>query len=146
MKKQLHVALILLGMSFIILAGCKKEHGLHTTITLTLLESPELGVETGTLTATGGLTTSGTFVMVIEPVGADSIHCTTTNTTAEGTFITILNCSLVTNEGKWFVESGTGAYKFLQGTGTLLMRFPPDPQVPAGSMGTETQTGIIWFQ
>jgi len=145
MKRQLHLTLLLLGMSLIIIAGCRKKDGVHTKIVLTSLESPEAGVETGTFVATGGLSTTGTFVMNIELVGSDSIHCVTVNTANEGTFTTILNCSLVTNEGKWYVQSGTGAYSVLQGRGTLLMRFPPDPEVPAGSLGTETQVGIVWF-
>lgn len=146
MKKQLHLTLLLVGLSFIIFTGCKKDHGLPTTIVLTSLAStPEPYTETGTFLATGGLSTSGTFVMVIEFVGTDSLHCTVTNTAPEGTFNTILNCSLITNEGKWFVASGDGAYKFLQGRGSLLMRFPPDPNVPAGALGTETQTGVVWL-
>jgi hypothetical protein len=137
--------LLLLGMSLIIIAGCRKKDGVPTKIVLTSLESPEAGVETGTFVATGGLSTTGTFVMNIELVGTDSLHCVTVNTANEGTFTTILNCSIVTNEGKWFVQSGTGAYSVLQGRGTLLMRFPPDPDVPAGALGTETQVGVVWL-
>jgi len=143
MKKQLNLMLLLLGVSFLVLKGCRKEDGLSTTIQLTSLASPKPGVETGTFIATGGLSTSGTFVMVIESVGSDSIHCTTTNTAPEGSFVTILDCSIITNKGKWYVDSGSGAYKFLKGKGSLFMLFPPD--VPPGVLGTETQTGVVWY-
>ncbi len=140
MKRQLKLMLLLLGVLFMIHTGCRKEHAVPTTITMTSLAStPEPYTETGTFVSTGGLTTSGTFVMIIEFIGTDAIHCIATMTTAKGTFIQTLDCSLVTNEGEWNIISGTGAYSFLKGTGSLLMTFPP------GVVGMETQTGVVWL-
>lgn len=144
MKIQLKLLLLLFGVSFISLTGCKKNNdGVATTITGTNLNSPKPGTLTGTFTVTGGFNTSGTHVMNIQKVGKDSIHCTWTMTAPNGTFIMIQDCSLTTMTGIWHILSGAGRYEDLRGNGTLIMKFPPD--VPAGVISTETNTGIVWL-
>lgn len=141
---HLKLMLLLFGVSFITLTSCKKNDvGVPTTIIGTNLSSPKTGTLTGTFVATGGLNTSGTHVMVVEPVGTDSIHCTWTMTAQQGTFVMLQQCSFTTMTGAWQIISGTGRYTSLRGRGTLTMMFPPD--VPAGVLGIETNTGIVWL-
>ena len=144
MKIQLKLILLLFGVSFISFLGCKKDNdGVATTITGTNLNSPKPGTLTGTFTVTGAFKTSGTHVMVVQPVGKDSIHCTWTMTAKEGTFIMIQNCSLTDMTGSWYILSGTGRYEDMRGKGTLIMMFPPN--VPPGVLSTETNTGTVWL-
>jgi hypothetical protein len=146
MKMQLKLMLFLLGGSFMFLMGCKKDEGRATTITGTNLAVLKPGTLTGTFTATGGLNTSGTHVMVIQPVGTDSIHCTWTMTTPEGTFIMLQDCLKPPGmSGRWQIISGTGHYAALRGNGTLTMMFAPDPSVPPGALSIETNTGVVWL-
>ena len=126
MKIQLKLMFILFGVSFIFLVGCNKHHGVATTITGTNLSELKPGTLTGTFIATGGLNTSGTYVMVVQPVGADSAHCTWTLTAPEGTFILLQDCSLPTLTGSWHIISGTGHYEDLRGDGSITMMFPPN--------------------
>ena len=145
MKMQLKLMLLLFGVSFITLMGCRKHDRCEVTIIGTNLAVAKPGTLTGTFTATGALQTSGTHVMVVEPVGADSIYCTWTLTAPKGTIIILQNCSTTTMTGIWNIISGTGAYTFLKGKGTLTMSFPPDPIVPPGALGVETMPGVIWW-
>ena len=141
---KLQLMLLLLGVSFISLTSCKKkDSGVPATITGTNLNSPKPGTLTGTFIATGGLNTSGTHVMLVQPVGTDSLHCTWTMTAREGTFVMLQDCSLTTMTGSWHIISGTGHYTALRGNGTLIMMFPPN--VPPGVLGIETNTGTVWL-
>ena len=134
--------LFVLGVSFISFMGCKKHEGRPVTIQATNLEVSTPGTLTGTFTASGAFNSSGTHVMVVVPVGTDSIHCTTTFTAPEGTFLMLMKCEAPPMmSGAWKIVSGTGAYAALRGSGPLTMRFPPDPSVPAGALGVETMTG-----
>jgi hypothetical protein len=144
--KQFKLMLALLGVSFTFLMGCKKDEGRSTTITGINLAILKPGTLTGTFTATGGLNTSGTHVMVIQPVGTDSIHCTWTMTARDGTFTMIQDCLKPPGmSGRWSIISGTGHYTFLRGNGTLTMMFAPDPSVPSGALSVETNTGVVWL-
>ncbi len=134
---------LLFGVSFIILMGCKKHDGAATNITGTNLASPKPGILTGTFTATGGINTAGTHVMVVQPVTADSIHCTWTMTAPEGTFTMIQDCSLSNMTGRWHITGGSGTYSFLRGSGHLIMLFPPD--VPPGALSMEINKGVVWL-
>ena len=138
---QLKSILLLFVLFFIIFSGCKKHdcEGRATTIIGTNKEQVKVGTLKGTFTANGGLITSGTTLMVVEPVGTDSIHCTTTFTATEGSFLMIMDCSTTNMTGKWDIPSGTGSYAGLRGSGTLVMTFPPN--VPADVVSIETMTG-----
>jgi hypothetical protein len=150
MKEKLKLMMLLFGVSTIILIGCKKhdkEDGIATTITGTNLAVLKQGIITGTFTATGGINTSGTHIMVVQPVGSDSIHCTWTMTAPEGNFTMIQDCSLINMTGSWHINSGTGTgrYAGLRGNGSLTMNFPPNPIVPPGALGVEINTGVVWL-
>ena len=135
--------LLLIGASFSLFTGCKKDHEPRdTTITETFLtkivNKDGTVTSTGTFTATGGLTTSGTDVMNIT-LTPDSSHCIVVLTTPNGTFTTHQNCNRANMTGHWDIVSGTGIYTFLHGSGSLIMTFPPD--VPTGVVVIETETG-----
>src|SRR5689334_2259396 len=144
MKRQLHLVLLLLGVSFLSIMGCKKHGFSAVTIVGTNLASPKPGELTGTFTATGAFNSSGTADMIVVPVGTDSIHCTYVMTAPEGTFTLSMDCEAPpAMSGHWKVIGGTGAYVGLNGNGPLTMAFPPD--VPAGVLSMETMTGVAWF-
>ena len=147
MKLQLRLTLLFLGVLFIFFMGCKKpDHGRPVTIVATNLEVSAPGTLTGTFTASGAFNSSGTHVMLVEPLGTDSIQCETTFTAPEGTFLMLMKCEAPPMmSGAWKIVRGTGAYKFLRGNGPLTMMFPPDPSVPAGALGVETMTGVAWL-
>ena len=140
---QLKLTLLLLGVSFIFLMGCKKhDHGEAVTITVTHLAVVKPIVLTGTFISTGEINTSGTSLMDVTPAG-DSAHCTQTMTTPEGSFTMHQDCSGTNMTGSWYITSGTGHYAHLRGNGTLTMMFPPN--VPTGVQGIDTLTGIVWL-
>ena len=120
MKRQLKLMLLLFGMSFIFLMGCKKHDGRPITIASTNLESPKPGTITGTFIATRAFSTSGTQVMDVVPLGTDSIHCALICIAQEGTFNIVMDCEKPPMmSGHWKVTSGTGAYTSLRGSGRL---------------------------
>lgn len=140
---KLKLTLLLFGVSIIFFMGCRKDPGRAVTIVGTNLNSPKPGTLTGTFTATGAFNTSGTAVMVVVPVGLDSIHCTYAMTARNGTFNIAMDCEKPPKmTGVWKVINGTGRYNHLQGNGSLIMMFPPD--IPAGAISTETMTGVVW--
>ena len=145
MIKQLKSTLFLILLSSIIFTGCKKDRdGSPVKIVQISTASEEEGgyTETGTFTSTGGIETSGTFVMDISFV-KDSFYCTNKLIAHDGTFTTNMKCSATTMTGSWKILSGDGRYKHLSGGGTLVMDFPPN--VPPGSIGVETLTGLVFF-
>lgn len=147
MKLNLKLTLLFLGVSFIFLAGCKKEDEKKAiTITVTHLVVTKPIYLTGTFVSTGSIETSGTSLMIVNPVG-DSAHCTQTMTTTEGTFTMHQDCSSTNMTGSWYITSGTERYANLQGNGTLtMMMFPPyPPNVPTGVLGIDTITGLVWL-
>ncbi len=142
MKIKLQLILLLFGVSFISLMGCKKHENEKTVtivVTHTTLVKPI--VLTGTFIATGELAISGISLMDVHPAG-DSAHCTQTMTTKNGSFTMHQDCSNINMTGSWYITSGTGSYSHLQGKGTLTMMFPPN--VPDGVLGIDTLTGIVW--
>lgn len=166
MKIQLKLMLLLFGVSLGFFIACKKNpdviapivkensdgiastlkkesKGKATTITvthLTVLRPFNIG---GTFTQTlKDETISGTSLMVVQPIGTDSIHCTQTMTTSEGSYTMLQYCSRSNMSGSWHIISGTGEFKHLQGNGTLTMMFPPN--VPAGVRGIDNLTGTFW--
>ncbi len=137
MKIQLKLMLLLFGVLFISLMGCKKHHYDDTiTMTVTHLAVLKPIILTGIFTTTGEINISGTSLMEVHPDGA-SAHCTQTMTTPQGTFTMHQDCSGMT--GSWYIISGTGRYAHVRGKGTLTMMFPPD--VPTGVLGIDTITG-----
>ena len=141
MKKYLKSTLFLIAVSFIIFSGCKKHDvGLPITIVQisTAFDEENGYTETGTFTTSGGIQTSGTFVMDVIIV-ADSFYCTNKLIAPEGTFTTDMKCSAITMTGSWEILSGTGRYKRLNGGGTLVMTYPP------GVVGVETLSGKVFF-
>jgi hypothetical protein len=146
MKTQVISILLLMVVSFSMFTGCKKHHeSVDATITETFttktVNEDATVTFTGTFTATGGLTTSGTDVMNTR-LTADSSFCIVVLTTPNGTFTTHQNCSRTNMTGHWDIVSGTGIYKFLHGSGALTMMFPPD--VPEGVFVIETETGEVY--
>jgi len=144
MKMQVKLMMLLITLFPVLFIGCKKHdcQGRATTIIGWNKEQVKAEPETlkGTFTANGGLVTSGSTLMIVEPVGSDSIHCTTTLTAQEGSFLMIMDCSTTTMTGRWDIPSGTGTYASLRGSGTLVMTFPPD--VPKNVLSVETMTGV----
>jgi hypothetical protein len=126
MKRKVRSTLLLLAVSLLVLWGCKKEdRTTDTTFTLVSTESPAPDTQAGYFTASGDPTTSGTFVMTIQLVGTDSLHCSQVLTVKSVGSITIISdCSLTTNTGTWFITTGNGAYANLHGNGSLIMSFP----------------------
>jgi hypothetical protein len=149
MKMQLTSMLLLMGASFSMFTGCKKEHksddtNIVETFTTKTVNKDATVTFTGTFTATGALATSGTDVMNTT-LTTDSSHCIVVLTDAFGSFTTHQNCNRANMTGQWFIASGTGIYKFLHGSGPLTMMFPPD--VPTGVQVIETETGEIeWMR
>jgi hypothetical protein len=142
MKLNLKLTLLFLGASFIFLAGCNKEDEKKAiTITVTHLVVTKPIYISGTFVSTGSIQTSGTSLMIVNPVG-DSAHCTQTMTAPEGTFTMHQDCSATNMTGSWYITSGTGLYAHLHGKGTLTMMFPPN--VPTGVVGIDTITGMVW--
>src|SRR6476620_8099645 len=126
MATKLKLMFLFIAVSFITFSGCKKhEHGLPITIEqISTASNDENGyTETGTFTTSGGIQTSGTFVMNVAFV-ADSFYCTNNLIAPEGTFTTNMRCSATNNTGAWKILSGTGNYKLLNGSGTLVMTYP----------------------
>ena len=144
MRNYLKSILLLIAVSPIVFSGCKKEHSLPITIVQisTAFDEENGYTETGTFTTSGCIRTSGTFVMDVIFV-ADSFYCTNKLIAPEGTITTNMKCSATTMTGSWEILSGTGRYNRLNGGGTLVMQFPPD--VPPGSIGVETLSGLVYF-
>ena len=142
MKMKFNLMLLLLGVSFIFLWGCKKpENDKKVTMIVSHTSFVKPIVLTGFFTAKGALNTSGSSLMDVHPAG-DSIHCTQTMTTSEGSFTMQQDCSNRTMSGSWNIISGTGHYEHLQGKGTLSMVKSTDPS--SGVLGVDTLTGEIW--
>jgi hypothetical protein len=146
MKMQLTSMLLLMGASFSMFTGCKKDHetddiNITETFTTKTLNKDGTLTWTGTFTTTGGLTTSGTDVMNTT-LTTDSSHCIVVLTDAFGSFTTHQNCNRANMTGHWDIVSGTDRYKFLHGSGPLTMMFPPN--VPIGVQVIEAETGEIW--
>ena len=144
---QLTSILLLMGASFSMFTGCKKDHEpvditITETFTTKTVNKDGTVTFTGIFTTSGGLTTSGTDVMNTT-LTTDSSHCIVVLTAPNGTFTTHQNCNRANMTGQWFIASGTGLYKFLHGSGPLTMMFPPN--VPTGVQVIEAETGKIWW-
>jgi hypothetical protein len=144
MKMRLNLMLLLFGISIFTFTGCRKPESHDITIRATNLSALKPGVFTGNFTAVGAINTSGTGLMIVVPVGEDSIHCTYTLTAPDGTFAMAMDCEAPPMmSGAWKITGGTDRYRGLFGGGTLMMMFPPD--IPAGEISEETMTGEVWL-
>ena len=142
MKRQLKLILLLLCVLFICFLGCKKpedDKKITMIVTHTFFVKPI--VITGFFTAKGALNISGASFMDVHPAG-DSIHCTQTMTTKEGSFTMHQDCSNMNMSGSWYITNGTGHYTHLQGRGTLTMMKSTD--VTSGVLGIDTLNGEVW--
>lgn len=75
---------------------------------------------TGTVTASGAITNSGTNIMYTEVLGM-ALHCTIIMTFPDGTLTIRMNCNMKTFNGRWKILEGTGAYATTKGEGSLIM-------------------------
>jgi hypothetical protein len=143
MKTQLKSTLLLLGISFMVLSGCKKSDGLVSpsaqseadgqAVQSNATPTPVTFVLSGgSLTITGAIKASGTYTMNPVVQTGRAFHCTNNLVTPQGTITALTNCEDGTT-GTWRIVSGTGAYANLQGNGRLVM-YP----------GGETWTGKIF--
>src|SRR5687767_9645282 len=91
MRKQVKSTLLIIAVSFIIFAGCKKHCDDDFPITIvqisTAFDDKSGYTETGTFTTSGRIQTSGTFVMSVT-FAADSFYCTNKLVAPDGTFTT----------------------------------------------------------
>ncbi|HYH13737.1 MAG TPA: hypothetical protein VD794_00860 [Flavisolibacter sp.] len=130
MKQQLQAWLLVLTIAAFVVSGCRKDDHIIYTDTSFILTVTEYISETdnvGYFTSTGDPTTAGTYVMEVDLVGTDSLHCSQVLTVQNVGTITILSdCSLTTMAGTWYITEGTGAYANLKGNGSLIMSFPTE--------------------
>lgn len=135
--------LVLVGVSIIILAGCKKTDSLvspsaKSTSDAQVLQSNSKPTPVtfvlvrGTLTISGAIEASGTYTMNPVIQTGRSYHCTNNLVTPLGTITALTNC-YDNSTGTWRIVSGTGAYANLQGNGRLVMY-----------VGGETWNGVIF--
>ena len=115
MKKISTLALFLFVIALMAATSCRKNDCKITRIEQVSLTADKDMTERGTFTATGGIQTTGTFIMKVELVGTDSFYCTNNLIASEGTFTTNMKCSATTNTGAWQIIGGTGKYSSLKG-------------------------------
>jgi len=132
MKTQLKSMLHLIGVSFIILTGCKKEDSsvspanpsssiltanavvsntktnkpMPVTITMTITGGT-FPTFTGPITTTGDLIPPGEGSMFVNSFG-NVFHCIITLVTSEGTLNIREECNKTTFMGQWQIAEGTG--------------------------------------
>jgi hypothetical protein len=75
---------------------------------------------TGTVTAEGAITKTGTNIMYTQVLGM-ALHCTIILTFPDGTLTIRMNCNMHTFNGRWKILEGTGAYADTKGEGALVM-------------------------
>ena len=146
MKKQLKSLLLLTGVLFIILNGCRKSDGLVSpsaqsaddknanavvssslnsgkpipiTITMTLTGGA-FPTFTGPITTTGDIIPPGEGSMYVNSFG-NVFHCIITLVNSEGTLKIQEECNKTTFMGQWQIAEGTGAYANLRGDGKVMM-------------------------
>jgi hypothetical protein len=161
MKTQIRSMLHLIGVSFIILAGCKKEDGSvspanpassiltanavvsntsktnkPTPVTITMaITGGTFPTFTGPITTTGDFIPPGEGSMFVNSFG-NVFHCIITLVTSDGTLTISEECNKTTFMGQWQIDDGTGAYVNLRGNGKVMM-----------PRGFEVLEGVIyWIQ
>lgn len=118
-----------------------------TSVPVTIHSTVIVGPFTGTWSASGGISDSGTLV---EPsvnfVGNGQLHIVRDVTGSQGTFALRIDSTAVAVEpdgsvdftGQWVVIAGTGAYADLHGQGTRSA-------VASNGVVTETLTGSVHY-
>src|SRR5215469_13168128 len=118
-----------------------------TSVPVTIQSTIMIGLHTGTWSASGGISDSGTLVDVSDHlVGNGQIHVVRDVTGSQGTFTLRIDGSVtgVQPDGSidfsdlWVVIAGTGGYAELHGQG-------PGSAVLAHGAVTETLTGTVHF-
>jgi hypothetical protein len=116
-------------------------------VPVTIQSTVMIGLHTGTWSASGGISDSGTLVDVSDHlVGNGQIHVVRDVTGSQGTFTLRIDGSVtgVQPDGSidftdlWVVITGTGGYAELRGQGT-------GNAVLAHGVATETLTGSVHF-
>ena len=159
MKTQLKSMLHLIGVSFIILTGCKKEDGSvspsnpspsiltanavvsntpksnkPTSVTITMtITGGTFPTFTGPITTTADVIPPGEGSMFVNSFG-NVFHCIITLITSEGTLTIREECNKTTFMGQWQIMEGTGAYVNLRGNGKVMM-----------PRGFEVLEGVIYW-
>ena len=159
MKKKLKSLLLLTGVLFIFLNGCRKSDGLVSArakasdvnamaadasasannkpmpivITATYT-SGKFPLFSGTFVTTDGSIPSGTTTMYVQPIGKLVFHCIITLITRNGNISIREECQFATTPsgGQWQIIEGTGDYVNLRGNGNVMM--PPGQEVLEGSI------------
>ena len=151
--------LVLAGISFIILSGCKKTDGLVSapsadyentneavsvasqsnqpvSVTITMkITGGTFPNFTGPITTTEDLIPPGQGSMYVNSFG-NVFHCLITLVTPEGTIRIREECNKSTFMGQWQIIDGTGACANLRGNGKVMM-----------PRGFEVLEGVIyWIQ
>jgi hypothetical protein len=161
MRTQLKSMLLPLGISFMVLSGCKKSDGLVSpsvqsannniantnvvvatplnpgkpipvTITMTITGGV-FPTFTGPITTTGDLIPPGEGSMYVNSFG-NVFHCIITLVTSEGKITIREECNKTTFMGQWQIAEGTGAYVNLRGNGKVMM-----------PRGFEVLEGVIYW-
>jgi len=118
-----------------------------TSTPVTIQSSVVLGPFTGTWSASGGISDSGTLLEPsVNPVGNGEVHIVRDVTGALGTFTLRIDSKISGFEpdgspdftGHWVVVSGTGAYANLRGQGRRAA-------VARNGVVTETLTGEVHY-
>lgn len=159
MKTRLKGIPLIIGISIIAFAGCKKEDSsvsgpnqassmtmdngttsntgkanTPTPVTITLaITGGSFPTLTGPVTTTGNLILPGQGSMFINAFG-NVFHCTITVVTSEGTITIRQECNKTTFMGQWQIAEGTGAYVNLRGNGKVMM-----------PRGFEVLEGVIYW-
>ena len=149
-SRQLSVAGICLTsvLVFLFLAGAGTPAMASTSVPVTIQSTIIVGPFTGTWSASGGISDSGTLAEnPVNFVGNGELHIVRAVTGSLGTFTLRIDSKAVSQEpngnvdftGHWVVIAGTGAYADLHGQGTR------NAVVDTSGVVTETLTGSVHF-
>jgi hypothetical protein len=135
-------------MSVLLLLGTAGTPAMaSTSVPVTIHSTVIVGPFTGTWSASGGISDSGTLVETsVSFVGNGQLHIVRIVTGSQGTFTLRIDSTAVAVEpngnvdftGQWVVIAGTGAYADLHGQGTRSA-------VADHGVVTETLTGSVHF-
>jgi len=140
--------LVGMGVALLTVGGAVTGPASASTSTPTTIQSSvNLGTFTGTWTASGGISDSGTLAEPsVHVVGNGQLHIVRHVTGALGTFTLRIDSTITGQEpdgatdftGYWVVIAGTGAYANLHGQGTRAA-------VARNGVVTETLTGDVHY-
>jgi len=145
--RRLSFAGVCLTSALLLLGSSAARATASTSAPVTIQSTIMIGPATGTWSASGGISDSGTLVDVSDHlVGNGQIHVVRDVTGSQGTFTLRIDGSVtgVQPDGSidftdhWVVIAGTGGYAELHGQG-------PGSAVLAHGVVTETLTGTVHF-